>query len=91
MRFRVVRHAAVAAPDRAMRLLSERIPERREDVCFSKLGEDLGAMLDRDEPVWVTQDERAEVGRRAVLEALAEVCERAPELELDWYAVARAS
>jgi len=33
------------------------------------------------------RDEREEVGRLAVLDILQEVCERAPELTLDWFAV----
>jgi hypothetical protein len=91
MSFRVTRHGAMTPPDHAMSLLSERLPKRREDVCFSKVGEEIGARLDRDESVSVTRDERVEIGRRAVLNTLAEICERAPELKLDWYAVSPAS
>jgi len=90
MGFRVMRHAAMTPPDRAMGLLNERIPKRHEDVCFSISGDEIGASLDRDESVSVTRDERVEIGRRAVLKALEETCERAPELRLDWYAVAPA-
>ncbi len=88
--FKVIRHAAVAPPDRVMSLLRERIPKRCEDVCFSISGDEIGASLDRDDSVSVTSDERVEIGRRAVLNALEEVCEWAPELSLDWYAVAPA-
>jgi hypothetical protein len=88
MGFRVMRHAAVTAPDHAMDLLSERIPKRCEDVCFSISGDEIGAILDRDESVSMTRDERVEISRRVVLDVLEEVCERAPELTLDWYAVA---
>ena len=73
-----------------MSLLGERIPRRRDEVCFSRAGDEIRARLDRDEPVSMTRDERTEIGRRAVLGALAEVCERAPELKLDWYAVSPA-
>ena len=90
MGFRVTRHAAMIPPERAMGLLSERIPRRHEDVCFTLSGDEIGASLDRDESVSVTSDERVEIGRRAVLDALEEVCERAPALSLDWYAVAPA-
>ena len=81
----------MAPPDSAMSLLGERIPKRCEDVCFSLSGAEIGARLDRDEPVSMTSDERVEIGRRAVLDALDEVCERAPELKLDWYAVVPAA
>jgi len=90
MGFRVMRHAAMTPPDRAMVLLSERIPKRCEDVCFSISGDEIRASLDGDESVSVTRDERVEIGRRAVLDALEEVCEREPTLALDWYAVAPA-
>ncbi len=35
----------------------------------------------------MTRDERIEIGRRAVLDALREVCDRSPELKSDWFAV----
>jgi hypothetical protein len=88
--FRITRHAALTPPDHAMSLLSERLSNRSEDVCFSMVGDEIGARLDRDESVSVTHDERVEIGRRAVLEALEEICEREPELKLDWYAVSAA-
>jgi hypothetical protein len=31
--------------------------------------------------------EREQIGRAAVLKCLDEICERAPELRTDWYAV----
>ncbi|MEA2209396.1 MAG: hypothetical protein QOF54_1873 [Solirubrobacteraceae bacterium] len=34
-----------------------------------------------------TRDERMQVERRAVFEALREICDRTPELDADWYAV----
>jgi hypothetical protein len=70
-----------------MDLLIERLPPRREDVRFAKVGRGVRAMLDREDAVWMTRDERTAIGRRAVLEAVSDVCDRAPELKLDWYAV----
>lgn len=87
MRFRVTRHTAVKPPDGALDLLGARIPKRRDDVVFSLAGGEITARLDRDESIAMTQDERAEIGRQAVLEALSGLCERAPELKLDWFAV----
>jgi hypothetical protein len=80
----------VTPPDRAMGLLSERIPKRCEEVRFSVSGDEIGASIDSDESVSMAREERVELGRRAVLDALEQVCERAPELRLDWYAVAPA-
>jgi hypothetical protein len=90
MKFRITRHATGSPPEDALDLLTNRIGKRREDVYFARVGGEIRANLKRDEPVAMTQDDRAEVGRRAVLEIVEEVCERAPELKLDWYAVSAA-
>jgi hypothetical protein len=87
MRYKITRHAALRPPDGVMDLLSERIPARRDGVLFSRAGEGINARLDRDEEVGMTMDERSEIGREAVLEVVGEVCERSPELKLDWYAI----
>ncbi len=73
-----------------MDLLTSRIGKRREDVLFARVGAEIRANLNRDEPVAMTLDDRTEVGRRAVLDIVEEVCDRAPELKLDWYAVSPA-
>jgi hypothetical protein len=91
MTFTITRHASGAPPECALELLGARIPRRVEDVLFSMSGAEIAALIDRDEAVWMTRDERVDIGRRAVLEALDEVCERSPELQLDWYAVSPAS
>ncbi len=90
MRFRVTRHAAVKPPEGVLDLLSERIPARREDVMFSKVGGEIRARLDREDSAWRTEDERSEIDREAVLQAVGQVCERSPDLKLDWYAVSPA-
>ena len=90
MRFKVTRHSAERPPEGVVALLGERIPRRREDVMFTSVGGEIRARLDREDAVWMTQDERIEIGRQAVLEAVGEICERAPELKLDWYAVSPA-
>jgi hypothetical protein len=91
MRFRVTRHTAVNPPEGVLSLLGEHIPARREDVIFSRAGSEISARLDRDEPVRMTADERIEIGREAVLEAVGEVCEHSADLDADWYAVSPAS
>jgi hypothetical protein len=87
MRFRITRHATASPPEDALDLLTSRIGKRRDDVQFSRVGGEIRANLNRDEPVAMTQDDRTEVGRRAVLQIVEDVCERAPELKLDWFAV----
>jgi hypothetical protein len=90
MRFRITRHTTASPPEDALDLLTSRIGKRRDDVCFARVGGEIRASFDRDEPVAMTQDERTDVGRRAVLEIVEEVCDRAPELKLDWFAVSPA-
>jgi len=90
MTFRVTTHAAAKPPEGALILLGERMPKRREDVLFSRVGGEIRARLDRDDSIATTSDERLEIGREAVLEAVGEVCERSPELKLDWFAVSPA-
>ena len=90
MRFRVTRHAAVKPPMDALSRLFECLPPRREDVQFVKAGDEIRARLDSDELASRTEAERAEIGREAVLRALSEVCERSPELKLDWFAISPA-
>ena len=90
MRFRITRHATASPPENALDLLTSRIGTHREDIYFAHVGAEIRAELDRDEPVAMTQDDRADIGRRAVLEVIEEVCERAPELKVDWYAVSPA-
>ncbi len=73
----------------AIDLLAARIGKRR-GVSFTRVGHEIRANLNRDDPIAMTHDERTDVGRRAVLEIVAEVCERNPELEFEWYAVSPA-
>lgn len=90
MRFRITSHTALTPPDHVLERLSERIPQRREGVVFTRAAGEIRVRTDRDDAVWMTQDERAEIGRRAVLDVVGELCDRPPELKLDWYAVSPA-
>jgi hypothetical protein len=90
MRFRITPHTTASPPEHALDLLSERMGGRREEVSFARVGAEITANLDRDDPIAMTLDERTDIGRRAVLEIVGEVCERAPELKLDWFAVSPA-
>ncbi|HXW58331.1 MAG TPA: hypothetical protein VEJ23_02510 [Solirubrobacteraceae bacterium] len=90
MRFRITRHAATSSPEQAIELLAQRIAGRRKGVSFVHVGDEIRANVNRDDPVYMTQDERVSIGRRAVLEIVSELCERDPDLEVDWYAVSPA-
>jgi len=91
MRFRVTTHTAVKPPGDALDLLEARIPPRREDIVFSRAGCEIQAFVDRDDAIRMTHDERVELGREAVLGVLGDVCECAPELRFDWFAVSPAA
>jgi hypothetical protein len=56
-------------------------------VSFTKAGAAIVATWGADAPARMERDERAELGRRAVLEVVSEVCESSPDLEFDWFAV----
>jgi hypothetical protein len=71
----------------AMELLWRRLDLRRGDTSFSKVGPGITATWQLDAPVPVERDELIELGRLAVLEVVRDVCRRAPELELEWFAV----
>lgn len=90
MKFRITRHATASPPEDALDLLTSRIGKRREGVQFARVGGEIRANLNRDEPVAMTVDDRTEVGRRAVLEIIEEVCDSTPELKPDWFAVSPA-
>jgi hypothetical protein len=87
VQFRITPHSAGAPPADAVELLWQHLGESSEEVTFAKLGPEIQASTRGDAPVSMTSDEREEIGRRVVLKALREVCEGAPELSSDWYAV----
>lgn len=87
MRFKITHHSGHKPPEDSLELLAARLGARREDVSFAKVGNEIWATLQADAPVSRTQDERADIGRRAVLEVVTEVCDAAPELNSEWFAV----
>jgi hypothetical protein len=70
-----------------MDLLWQRLGASRDEVSFAKVGPEIRATWEEDAPVSMERDERVEIGRRAVLDIVIDVCERAPELNSDWFAV----
>ena len=74
-------------PGDAIDLLWQRLGESRDEVSFAKVGPEISATWGDDASPSRMREERAEIGRRAVLEVLRDVCERSPELELDWFAI----
>jgi hypothetical protein len=87
VRFRIARHSAFKPPEDALELLWQRLGTSREEVSFAKVGSEIKASVGDDAPVSMTHDERSDIGRRKVLEIVTDVCELAPELKSDWFAV----
>ena len=87
MKFRVTRHSALAPPADALDLLWQRLGGDHEGVEFTRAGDEIRAAWEEDAPVSMERDERMQIGRRAVLDIVSEVCDGAPELRLDWYAI----
>jgi hypothetical protein len=80
-------HSAVAPPPDAIELLWRELGSEREEISFANNGGEIEARTGEDEPVAMTRDERAEIGRRRVLAVLREVCEESSALEPEWFAV----
>jgi hypothetical protein len=87
MDFKITHHSGFSVPDNALDLLWARLGSRHDGVSFAKRSAQISASWREEPPVSMMRDEREEFGRRAVLEILSEVCEAAPELKFDWYAV----
>jgi hypothetical protein len=87
VKFRITRHSGFKAPADALELLWQRLDGRRDGASFAMVGAEIRATVGDDVPISMTRDERIEVGRLALLEILGDVCEQAPELRFDWFAV----
>ncbi len=87
MRFRITRHSGFSPPDDALDVLLQRLGANRDGASFAKVGAEIWATVEADAPVSMTHDERVDIGRRAVLKVVREVCEGAPGLNSDWFAV----
>jgi hypothetical protein len=85
--FRITRHSGWAAPDDALDMLWQRLGAHREEASFAKAGAEIRVRWARDAPSSIDRNEREEVGRIAILEIVRNVCEQAPELRSDWFAV----
>jgi hypothetical protein len=87
VKFRITIHSGFAAPRNALDLLSQRLGAGSGGARFTPGVSEIKATLDEDPPVSMESDEREQIGRLAVLEIVREVCERSPDLKLDWFAV----
>ncbi len=90
MKFRITPHSAFKASKRpadANDLLWQRLDARHDQVSFAKVGSEIRATWGDDVPSSMESDERAEIGRRVVLDIVREACNGSQGLEFDWFAV----
>ena len=89
MEFRITTHAGYGAPVEAIESLWPHLQAADiEDAAFAKGHDDIRASWGYGEASQAIREEVKERERRAVLEAVCEVCDRTPGLEPDWYAIA---
>jgi hypothetical protein len=87
VRFRIAPHSGENAPPDAIDRLAAQLGSSVDDAFFTQVGREILATWGEDAPVAMERDEREEVGRLALLEIVGEVCERSPDLKVEWYAV----
>jgi hypothetical protein len=87
VRFRITHHSGFAAPADALDLLWQRLGASQDGMSFAKVGPEIRVTIKGDAPVSVTRDERLEIGRRAVLDVVRDMCDGPPGLKSDWFAV----
>jgi hypothetical protein len=85
--FRITLHSGFEAPADALDLLWQQLDDTRDGARFARLGSEIRVTWEEDAPISMERDEREGIGRRAVLDIVREICERAPELQSDWFAV----
>lgn len=90
MQFRITPHSVFDPPADAVERLWQRLGSSRDELSFAKVGGEISARTDEDAPVSMTRDERVEVGRRAILDVVRDVCDGTPDLKSDWFAVSSA-
>jgi hypothetical protein len=88
MEFRITTHTAYGAPVDAIESLWPHLQAAGiEDATFAKGRDEIRANWGYSEASQAIREEVMDRERRAVLEAVCEVCDRTPELEPDWYAI----
>jgi len=70
-----------------MELLLRRLGAQADEVSFAMVGAEIRATSPESEGDSTTREMRVEAERQAIVDLVRDVCERAPELESDWFAV----
>lgn len=87
MRFRITRHSGHAAPTDALELLLRRLGARRGEITFTMSRAEIWASCGEEHTRAEAREEKAEAARWEIFELVREVCEGAPELNVEWFAV----
>jgi hypothetical protein len=85
--YSITHHSGFGAPGDALDLLWQRLGGYRGEARFVRVGTGIKAMWGDEGQSWLGRYEREEIGRRAVLDIVCDICVQAPELDSDWYAV----
>ena len=64
-----------------------RLGTKADEVSFAIVGDEIRATSPESDGDSLTREIRVEVQRQAIVDLIHDVCERAPELEADWFAV----
>ena len=87
MTFRIGRHSGFAAPADALELLLRRLGSQIDQVSFAMVGAEIRATTARSLGDATTREASLDVERRAIVDLISDVCDKAPELKSDWFAV----
>jgi hypothetical protein len=70
-----------------MELLLRHLGAQVDEVSFAMVGNEIRATSGEGYGDSTTREIRVDVERRAIVDLIRDVCERAPELDSDWFAV----
>ena len=70
-----------------MELLLRRLGAQADEISFAIARDGIMATSPESPGDSTTREIRVEVERQAIVDLIRDVCERAPELESDWFAV----
>lgn len=87
MDFTITVHSGFTSPADAIDQLWGVLGTAREEARFARQGAGITAKWGDDVPISMERDEREDIGRRAILSIVRDVCDSSPGLRSDWYAV----
>jgi hypothetical protein len=89
--FRIGRHSGFAVPADALELLLRRLGSQLDHVSFAMVGAEIRARTAQPLGDAMSREARIDLERRAIVDLICDVCDDAPELKSDWFAVSYVS